>query len=110
MVNSASVSKIRLKKMIDKIPINTITGNIVPHVSFYDKLELITYRKGSIAMNFIFKSLINNKEHSMFLSDFFDLVTNNKLINNISEGQWIYRKQGMNYGLTYIYEEEEDGQ
>lgn len=109
--------------MINKIPVSTITGNVVPftynideekntipNIPFYDKLELITYRKGRSAINFIFKSLINNTEHSMFLSDFFDLIINNKLINGVVEGKWIYRKQGMNYGLTYIYEETEDGQ
>ena len=103
------VSKDKLKLDIE-IPFCTRTGNQLgyPEYShemkknrvFEDTLYYDSYGRGMSSIKFYFKDS-QDVSYQMFAKDFSELVKNKCIVGGI-KGNWSFRKQGSNYGLTYV--------
>lgn len=73
-----------------------------PNYIFTDSLKYVGYSRGRSSIKAIFQNDKGNK-FEMFMVDF-DLMLKSIGLPKLVTGRWAFRKQGMNYGIFLIDE------
>jgi hypothetical protein len=105
------------KKMQDFEVVFTDTGDLYaqmwyasskkePNAIFADTLEYETYHSSSGGnSHIIFKSVNSGRKFSMFMSDFDEILTAKRFIDNQVVGLFCFCKKGCSQGIRLIFED-----
>jgi len=85
---------------------NTYNYKWEPNAPFADTFEYIGYRGASGGnSHMLFKSVNSGRQVSMFMSDFDEVVQNDRFINKQIVGLFCYCKKGTKQGMRLIFED-----
>lgn len=69
---------------------------------FDDTLELTGMSRGRSAANFNLRSVTDNKNYNLFMTDTVDLIQNGVVNKGKITGKWTFCKRGANYGIKLL--------
>ena len=81
------------------------TGFNEPNAIFADNLAFVKCYSTQNSAHFVFESLKDGRQYSMFLSDFEDIMKEHRLVDGYRiQGEFVFCKKGNSQGVRMIIE------